>query len=242
MEVHDLDHTHSLADGYSGGAIFSSENNALIFNGTVKFTNNACRSGSELNGRVLGGGGPYMGLKSTFFTLPNTTVYWENNHASLGGAIYVQDASPISYCGVLAMLAPKEGCFFQLPGQNLSNTIDVQLVFKNNSSNDAGSVLYGGVIDNCKLIEFNGLESYNSGEVFDMLVHNNDNHYNSISNISSDSLQICPCGNNLLDCNKWQSVYYNFPHTVYPGETFHVSVVAVGQRNGTVSSAVISGI
>ena len=29
---------------------------------------------------------------------------------------------------------------------------------------------------------------------------------------------------------------------MYPGETFHVSVVAVGQRNGTVPSTVVSGI
>ena len=70
---------------------------------TVKFTNNACRSG---------GGGLYMGLKSTFSILPNTSVYWENNHASLGGAIYVQDASPISYCTLVAQYVPKEECFF----------------------------------------------------------------------------------------------------------------------------------
>ena len=31
-----------------------------------------------------------------------------------------------------------------------------------------------------------------------------------------------------------------FPYTVYPGETFQVSVAAVGQRNGTVPSTVIS--
>ena len=73
-----------------------------------------------------------------------------------------------------------------------------------------------------------------------MLVHNCDT--NSTSNISSDPLQICPCENNLPDCGKWQSGYYNFPHTVHPGETFHVSVVAVGQRNGMVSSTVISSI
>ena len=30
----------------------------------------------------------YMGLKSTFSILSNTTVYWENNHASLGGAMF----------------------------------------------------------------------------------------------------------------------------------------------------------
>ena len=33
-------------------------------------------------------------------------------------------------------------------------------------------------------------------------------------------------------------MYYNFPHTVYPGETFHIAVVAVGQRNGAVPSTV----
>ena len=98
-------------------------------------------------------------------------------------------------------------------------------------------MLYGGAIGNCNLMEFNGLDSYNSDEVFDMLVHNCDTDYNTTSNIPSDPLQIYPCENNLLDCNKWQSVYYNFPHTVYPGETFHVSVVAVGQRNGTVPSS-----
>ena len=75
----------------------------MILNGTVKFTNNACGNG---------GGGLYMGLKSTFSILPNTSVYWENNHASLGEAIYVQDASPISYCTLVAQYVPKEECFF----------------------------------------------------------------------------------------------------------------------------------
>ena len=86
-------------------------------------------------------------------------MYWENNHASLGGAICVDDVSPTaSYCTLLGPYGPKEECFFQLPGQNLSNGIDVQLVFKNNSADVAGSVLYGGAIDNCKLTH--GLDSY----------------------------------------------------------------------------------
>ena len=63
-------------------------NIAYGYGGTVKFTNNACGSGSELNGCILGGGGLYMGLKSTFSILPNTSVYWKNNHASLGGAMF----------------------------------------------------------------------------------------------------------------------------------------------------------
>ena len=228
---------NSAGDG-SGGAIFAESNVTLTFSGTVNFTNNVCRQYSqiqELSRPALTGGGVYMGLKSTLSILPNTTVYWENNHATLGGAIYVRDASPTSDCTSVAKLVPKEGCFFQLPGQNLSNSIDARLVFKNNFADNAGSALYGGAIDNCKLTD---LDSHSSGEVFDMLVHiEDDNDYNRNSNISSDPLRICPCENNFPDCSK---SWYNVPHAVDPGEIFQVSVVAIGQRNGTVSSTVIS--
>ena len=219
---------------YSGGAIYADESK-LSFNGTVNFINNICSV--DVN-EDAAGGGVYIGLQSTFSILPNTTMYWENNHARFGGAIYVEDASPIaSYC-TWGSSVPKEECFFQLPGQNLSNGIDVRLVFKNNSADVAGSVLYGGAIDNCKLTH--GLDSYSSGKVFNMMVHNNDTDYNTTSNISSQPLQICPCENNLPDCS--ESFYYNFPRPVYLGETFQASVVAVGQRDGTVPSNVMSTI
>ena len=227
---------------FSGGAIYTSidyihsTSNTLTFNGTIYFTNNGHYGGVN----TVYGGGVFMELKSTFFILPNTTVYWENNHASLGGAIYVEDASPKSYCTLIAKYIPREECFFQLPGQNLSNGIDVQLVFKNNSADAAGSVLYGGVIDNCKLTH--GLDSHSSDEVFDMIVHIEDDNTNS--NISSDPLQVCLCENNLYCSGSQYSIplIYTYPRTLYPGETFHVSVVAAGQRDGTVPSTVRSSI
>ena len=160
-------------------------------------------------------------------------MYWEKNHAQLGGAIYVDDTSPLSYCTSVAPHEAEQECFFQLPGQNLSNGIDVQLVFKNNFAY-TGSVLYGGAIDNCKLNH--GLDTYSSGEVFDMMVHNNDTDYHTTSNISSVPLRICPCEKNLPDCRD----FWPFSHPVYLGETFQVSVAAVGQRNGTVAGRVNS--
>ena len=217
-----------------GGAIMTTINNTLTINGTVYFTNNGHygKGVNSINEQNFGGG-VFMGLISTFSILPNTTMYWENNNAGLGGAIYVCDASPTpSYCSLPGPYGPKQECFFQLPGQNLSNGVDVQLVFKDNSADTAGSVLYGGAIDNCKLTH--GLESHSSGEVFDMIVYSNDTDYNTTSNISSDPLQICLCENNLPDCSE------EFPRKVYPGETFQVSVVAVGQRHGTVPSGVVS--
>ena len=202
-----------------GGAILA-HNTSLHFIGIVNFINNSAHAVGE-------GGGVYLSSSSSFFIFPNTTVYWENNHARLGGAIYVDDQSnPFVYCTQF-----EDNCFFQLPGQNLSNGIDVQFVFKDNSADVAGSALYGGAIDNCKLT---GLNSYRSGEVFDRLVHYEEDSITN-SSISSAPFRICTCEANRLDCS-------NSPtYSVYPGETFHVSVAAVGQRNGTVPSAVRSG-
>ena len=217
-----------------GGAIRAGGNSKLIFNGTISFTNNGPNKSTQ-TGDVSYGGGVNMGQKCTFSILPNTTVYWANNHATFGGAIYIQDGSPLSYCTVIATYISEEPCFFQLPGQNLSNGTDVKLVFKNNSADAAGSVLYGGVIDNCKL---SGLESNSSGKVFDMIVHiEDDTDYNPSSFISSDPLYICPCEHNLQNCNKSQ---YYVPYSVYPGETWQVSVVVAGQRDGALPGAVSS--
>ena len=79
----------------------------------------------------------YLAFNSTFSILPQTTVHWENNHANSGGAIEVHDSS-FTCCDVIAKYLPREACFFQLPGQNLSKGLNVQLVFENNSADDAG--------------------------------------------------------------------------------------------------------
>ena len=76
----------------------------------------------------------YLAIRSTFSILPNATVCWENNHATLGGAIYVSDVNPQIYCTLTAqyyiVIVPTEECFFQLPGQSLSNGLDVNLFFQ----------------------------------------------------------------------------------------------------------------
>ena len=201
--------------GYMGGAIIAF-GTTLMFKGNIRFTNNSS---------LFWGGAMFL-TNSTCSISPNTNVHWEKNHATLGGSIFVTD-NPFIYC---TQLKVKEECFFQLPGQNLSNGIDVRLVFKNNSADVAGSVLYGGAIDNCKLT---GLDLYNSGKVFDMITHIEDD--NTTSSITSDPFRICPCTKNHPHCSKSE-----ITHAVYPGETFQVSVVAVGQRNGTVAAAVRS--
>ena len=87
------------------------------------------------------------------------------------------------------------------------------------------------MIDNCKLT---GVHSYGSGEVFDMISLTYPD-YNVASKISSGPFRICPSVNNKpAFSDKIEIIVY----TVYPGETFQFSVVAVGQRNRTVPSTV----
>ena len=213
-----------------GGAIYASFKSTVTFNGSVSFTNNGHnKKGSR-------GGAMYLLISTILSILPHTTVHWENNHATLGGAINVHDVNSFGYCALIAEYLPREECFFQLPQQNLSKGLDIQLVFKNNSADDAGSMLYGGQIDHCKLT---GLKSHSPSEVFDTLFNNNDTAYNTTSKISSIPLYMCLCENNLPDC-KWPPGSISYPQLVYPGETFQISVVAAGQRKGTVSSTVRS--
>ena len=214
-----------------GGAILADHNSKLAFDGNISYTNNG-HDNTNADNEVSQGGALYLALNSTFSILPHTTVCWENNHATLGGAIYVSDVNPQIYCTriapYIAAYVPREECFFQLPGQNLFSRLNIQFVFKNNSADTAGSVLYGGAIDNCKLA---GLDSYSSDDIF---FHIEDvTNYKATSKISSDPLHICPCANNLPHCSETYVSY-----SVYPGETFQVSVVAVGQRDGTVPSTV----
>ena len=85
--------------------------------------------------------------------------------------------------------------FFQLEGQNLSNASDPNFLFNNNSADSAGTVSYGGTIDNCTV---SGLDSYNSSEVFDKLFQYEAD--NMTSSVSSDPFRVCLCENNHPNC------------------------------------------
>ena len=205
-----------------GGAISAKFESTLTFEESINFTNNGHISGDSQGGAL------YLAISSTFFIVPNTTMCWENNHATFGGAIYVLIDNAFLYCAQIAKYLPKENCFFQPPSQELSNGSHMKLIFKNNSAGAAGSVLYGGAIDNCELTGI-----YNSRYMFNMLVHyNNDN---TTSSISSDPFHLCPCENNSPNCSMSNKML-----SVYPGETFQVLVVSTGQRNGIVPAEVRS--
>ena len=171
-----------------GGAIFTSFKSTVTCTGNISFTHNAGDNTEDSRGGAI-----YLAISSTLSFLRHTALCWENNHANLGRAIYVMTS--LIYCTKIAKFIPKEECFFQLPGQN----IDIQLVFRNNSADVAGSELYGGTIDHCKL---NGLNSSKS-EVFDLLVQQKSNN-----RISFDPFYVSLCKNNHLNWDTESNYQY----------------------------------
>ena len=209
-----------------GGAIFLASNNNMTFDGNISFTNN----GDSTSEAISFGGGMYLS-NSTISIMPDTTVYWENNSASLGGAIYVLDQpSPLSYCpqidnsGIIDFIFIYIiRCFYQLPGGDFSH--NTRFVFRNNSAEREGSALYGVAINNCRL------DSYPNDNMFDTIFEIE--YGNTNSEIYPNPLRICPCQHNCPNCST-----SNIYKTVYPGETFIVPVVASGRQNTTVSANV----
>ena len=130
----------------------------------------------------------------------------------------------------LRTIHPQKNVFFQLEGQNLSNASDPKFLFNNNSADSAGTVLYGGTIDNCTV---SGLDSYNSSEVFDMLFQYEAD--NTTSSVSSDPFVYASVKTTIQTAAKRMKTLL-----VYTSETVQVSVVTVGQRDGIVPAQVRS--
>ena len=106
-----------------GGAIFADDDSMLTFNKSINFINN----GDYIH-KDSRGGAMYLYSSSNFSILSNTTVCWKNNHATLGGAIYVLNVNPLVYCTQIATCTQRVKCFIQLPSLNPFSCI--QLVFE----------------------------------------------------------------------------------------------------------------
>ena len=248
---------------YYGGGIYS-ENSTLKFSGNTSFGSN---SGQVQGGGIYGlaasiyfsgnnsftantaarGGGEYL-VDSFNFLIHNTVITMDSNNATeYGGAVYVEDSNPFSYCFPLSYKLV--GCFFQIYGAielppfellpslaaftaAIRASLNIHSLFYNNNAGISGSAIYGGSIDNCIVhIEYSDSGRYTLFDPFiDVLNMELQQEPNSIS---SDPLQVCMCEDGIANCSTLE-----FIGQVYPGEQFHFPVVATGQRDGVVPAVV----
>ena len=195
----------------SGGAVALYSSSVLIIDkyASVNFVNNNATNGGAL----------FIDQSSTInFTSPCNVTFINNTAYLSGGAIYVQEVN---------RLFEKSRCFFQFNETSNTEQYDVNVYFEGNHADEAGSVLYGGAIDNC-ILYCNNMCNSSSGSIFDMITHVG-NHDDSVSIYSSDPIMICYCNLSMpLNC----SDTLNNSIVIYPGEEIPLPIITLGQRNG----------
>ena len=231
-----------------GGGAVSVLGGHINFTGEIHFTNNS----------ALRGGALYLEYKSSLRLSHTSVIHMVGNTAGeYGGAIYVHDVNPFGYClpGVLPNTSENflflytgngynvygTNCFFEPPDsasefwrmRNLSWR--PKILFSANFAKLAGHALFGGSVDNCKLKERYAIHYTKSTDAYNSIFKfkGDSNIASSESMISSEPFRVCSCVAGDKKCS--------MPHIsrqVYPGETFIVPAVTVGQRNGTVPSTI----
>lgn len=239
-------HVQSLKRGDSGtGAIFVNSNLYFQLNNTAIFNNNATgivgmnsniilsNNVTIANNHGTSGGGMLLCQNAVMYLEAYTTVTIEHNSAdNTGGGICVETSDYIE---------SQEICFFQFGYQtfvnsSLSKTITVSL--HNNHARLAGNNIFGGSIDRCYMIHGpKKTWAYESKKVFQKTfkVPRNKLPLNS-SSVSSPPRQVCSCQNDKINCKN--SGHLSLQLQKFPGETFAIDAVLVGQFEGTVPGTV----
>ncbi len=211
----------------------------LFLEGNISFHNNSGFKGAGIE----------LCTDSYLYLERATNISFTDNHARYtGGAIYVKGRE----CNPQGEGSSK--CFFNLnyPYHN-SSQIFSQITFANNTAKHAGSALYGGYVDTCfpyhkfqqdvSELLLNNAECIISGgtceqpqlpengsQLFDLLFQF---YQSGLSVVSSDPMFVCLCENDHPNCSEKRR-----PVSVYPGDVFTVSAVAVDQRDGVIPGVV----
>ena len=209
--------------GKIGGAIYL-KNATLIIEGSIEFLENEGYDGGALA----------FHSDSILKVGPQGRVKFTGNHAlHQGGAIYVYNAIDPSdvfiYRSQKTSLFPQITCFYQPYNKDTITTSIAPVVLENNTADNAGSAVFGGWVDMC-----DGKWFYIYLLLFDTMF-NITNNLTDLSQISSTPIIVCICFNSTPNCANT-----DVQISAYPGQTFYISAVAVGQRLGIVPTIIRS--
>ena len=233
-----------------GGAVYARDSQIIMKNGgNLSFVENVGYDGGALamvDGSVIN------------FEVQSQMTFLKNHAQHYGGAIYYEDDYKTDIDLQLFQTDHDRlhGCVYRLAisavsRNNFSTIFDYTLAhiateFYNNTAGSAGTAIYGGWVDLCKFHIYYSKELFSwksvyrnvkKTSVFDNLFQFHQ-HTQQLSLISSNPTRVCVCTNTSLpDCSITEHTI-----TAYPGETFTIPAVAVGQRFGTVPSTVQSNL
>ena len=212
----------------------------LRFNGDICFVRNS----------GINGGGMSLHGSSVMVLTPNTSVTFLNNSAQFrGGGLFVtsenyrtsllcfwqlESADFINETGIpIDIVLP-----INRPNDivNIADLLNVHVTFRGNTAASAGSAIYGGVIERCVFLATVDLGGSRwSDRIFSKMFSFPDSESDG-SLISSDPYRICICNHTVPVCDAT-----NPNATLFPGQTYNIYAVTVGQRNGTSPGVVFAG-
>ena len=225
-------------DSVGSGTLFVEENAHMVLKDCL-FEDNDCTGITAVHSNILlegvvvlrnnrgyNGGGMVMCANSILFLnhSKEVEVIIEDCHAdNFGGGIYAEfecsKASP--------------PCFFQTGDS--TDVSKARIHLHNNTATRAGTALYGGAVDIC--YAYGPYNKSNMAKFFDKLFDIEPASENILSRITSNPINVCFCTNGMPVCEETLRIS---EEQVYPGGTLSVSVVVVGQRNGTVPGLVVA--
>ena len=192
-----------------GSALYLRSSN-LHFFGMVDFESNS----------ALYGGAIKMDDSSVTYLHEGSYVLFVNNTANKGGAIFAQESFE-------KILPP---CILQPIAYSSESVHDlIEVKFVNNSASHGGDAIYGGSLDYC----YNSADERISNKSFNKTFTFLDmSKQKGTSTISSDPSGVFFCEKD----GSCKGVTANI--TIFPGQSFNVSVTTFGQLYGTTDGAI----
>ena len=165
------------------------------------------------------------------------------NRAKRGGAIFVEDRTNFKTCGKVHSYVDGTNCNNVTEKKKNLNHF-VGLTFTDNKADETGSVLFGGLLDRCTIINTTTYSKYYSlgsgyqtidGVTYFRKISTIDNNLAPVIKAREISSQICFCNpDGLPDCG-----FDISPIHVKKGERFNISLVAVDQISQTLAHVTI---
>ena len=217
----------------NGGAISLTNKSTLLLVAEIVFTGNKAQTyggaiyvddsvlvteGFKLNlsKNMADNGGAISLTKGALIQIRRKTdiIISHNTAQYYGGGMFVDDAG-------LWEGTSQHKCFVQRDNTSVIYTIK----FQHNKAEVAGSHLFGGWIDYCY-----PTKSMQKHLQFEEYVHESDT---DLSLVSSNPSRVCLCTNSIPNCSR-----FGMNVELFPGQTFTVEIVVVGQRFGVVPAIV----
>ena len=207
--------SHNTADT-NGGAIYSEYTNITFdHNSELSFKCNTAENGGAM----------YLSSASFLTFNRGVNIRMSYNHATkYGGGIYNEDIASATQCSFKVSDITKLSlpyCFIRV---TYFDQYYPTLIFsKNNSANISGETLHGGLLDRCQF------EQTNIFERLDFLFQSQKANHT----ITSEPYKLCFCTNvRKFYCTEPKGI------EIYPGQKFHVSLIALDQTTTSVTTEI----